>query len=374
MTNRDRLLDAAERQLEAVGFDHVTVSGLTREAGVSRGTLYAYFGDVDGVYASFWAEHGASWLRRVMTAVPTSPTVSDERHDTLAALLAVARRVPALEEVIRPDLDAAWAEVTDDTAASRVRATWLLAGVLGLHLLRDTAPHVEEVAPIAQLVAVMPDEVDEQLNLSPWVQPEQTPYVDTPRIDDADDARIRLAQADMKVIASAGVAAATMMRVCRVARVSTGTAAPRFESLRDLHHSTFELALRDVADTNSAQIDRFASDRSIPDTYALFVAAALEPQRRLWRRYRQELLIASRHDPITAEAVRRSFTTTDAALEATFAALGLSSDQVQLVLRFNLLYAVGLAAVLELLPPLDAREHRSVLNWLFSLVLSDTTE
>ena len=162
-----------------------------------------------------------------------------------------------------------------------------------------------------------------------------------------------------------------MMRVCRVARVSTGTAAPRFESLRELHHSTFELALRDVADTNAAQVQRFTTGRTVPDTYTLFVAAVLEPQRRLWRRYRQELLIASRHDSVTAEAVRRSFATTDAALEATFAALGLSSDQVQLVLRFNLLYAVGLAATLELLPALAAQDHRLVLTWLFSLVLSN---
>lgn len=361
--NRTRLLAVAARQLLEVGFDHVTVNSITREAGMSRGTLYAYFGDVHGVYASLWAEHGLAWLRDVVVGVDHG----DDRDldDVMASILILARRVPALDEVVRPDLHAVWTDVAAGPAPRRVRAVWLLAGLLAHRLLRHSAPDLSGTEIVAPLIAALPDDVEERLGLPTWVQPTETPRVDTPRIEHGDDIASRLADADMQVIASAGLAAATMMRVCRVARVSTGAAAPRFRSLDDLHHSTFELALRDVADTNATQVDRFVAGRSIPDAYTLFVAAALEPQRQLWRRYRQELLVAAAHDPSTAASMRHSFEVTNAHLEDALAVLALRSDQISLVVRFNLVYAVGLAAVLELFPPLDVQEHRLVLHWLF---------
>lgn len=363
--NRTRLLDVAARQLLELGFDRVTVNSITRDAGVSRGTLYAYFGDVDGVYASLWAEHGLAWLRTVVTGGDTNA----EFADALATILLLTRRVPALDEVVRPDLDIVRGEIDTEPTAARIRATWLLADVLGRRLMLPSVPELAGTEIIGQLIASMPDDAAEQLALTPWVEPGETPMVDTPRIEHTDDIAVRLSDADMHVIASAGLAAATMMRVCRVARVSTGAAAPRFRSLTDLHHSTFALALRDVADTNAAQVQRFSEGRSIPDTYALFVVAALEPRRQLWRRYRQELLIAAAYDESTAAAMRHSFAVTDQHLHEALSVLDLTTDQISLVLQFNLLYAVGLAAVLELLPPLAVEEHRLLLCWLFRMVL-----
>ena len=365
--NRTRLLDVAARQLLEIGFDRVTVNSITRDAGVSRGTLYAYFGDVDGVYASLWADRGLAWLRGVVSGVGID--ADGGPGDVLATILLLVRRVPALDEVVRPDLQAVWADVANGPATGRVRAVWLLAGLLGRSLLLPIAPELAGTEMLGALIASMPDDVAEQLGLPPWVAPPAMPHVDTPRIESTDDIAVRLSDADMQVIASAGLAAATMMRVCRVARASTGAAAPRFRSLEELHHSTFALALRDVADTNAAQVQRFSEGRSIPDTYVLFVSAALEPQRQLWRRYRQELLIAAAHDESTAAAIRHSFAVTDEHLHEALSVLDLTSDQISLVLRFNLLYAVGLAAVLELLPPIDVHEHRVLLCWLFRMVL-----
>ena len=62
-SKRGRILQAAIKQVGRVGLDHVTVSSLLKESGVERGTVYAHFGDVWGVYATLWSEVGMEWLR-----------------------------------------------------------------------------------------------------------------------------------------------------------------------------------------------------------------------------------------------------------------------------------------------------------------------
>jgi len=49
---RARILDAALEEFSALGFDGVSMTGIAKRAGVSKPTLYQYFGDKDGLFAN----------------------------------------------------------------------------------------------------------------------------------------------------------------------------------------------------------------------------------------------------------------------------------------------------------------------------------
>lgn len=62
------ILDAAERQLESAGADGMTVATIAREAGITRGALYFYFGSKNEVLAAL-AERTVTTLRAEVDAV-----------------------------------------------------------------------------------------------------------------------------------------------------------------------------------------------------------------------------------------------------------------------------------------------------------------
>ncbi|MET9379044.1 TetR/AcrR family transcriptional regulator [Streptomyces sp. NPDC002992] len=64
----DLLLDAALRLYAAEGERGITVSAVTRESGVSLGSLYHHFGSVDGLVAALTYR----WLSRLLTELATS--------------------------------------------------------------------------------------------------------------------------------------------------------------------------------------------------------------------------------------------------------------------------------------------------------------
>ncbi|MGW7537928.1 TetR/AcrR family transcriptional regulator [Amycolatopsis sp. NPDC054798] len=62
------ILDAAERQLESAGADGMTVATIAREAGITRGALYFYFGSKNEALAAL-VERTVTTLRAEVDAV-----------------------------------------------------------------------------------------------------------------------------------------------------------------------------------------------------------------------------------------------------------------------------------------------------------------
>jgi AcrR family transcriptional regulator len=113
----ERIVDAAARVLEDVGYHGASTNRIAAEAGVSPGSVYQYFTDKDEIIATIvkrliddFAEGVAPALRHAATLDPATgvPTVLEsvldvlELHDVL--LRALIDRVPAAdqEEALRP--------------------------------------------------------------------------------------------------------------------------------------------------------------------------------------------------------------------------------------------------------------------------------
>ena len=78
---RARVIDAAFDELVDRGYDKVTMSGIARRAGASKETLYSWFGNRDGLFATLIGENADEAAARVAAAL----AADDDARDTLIA-------------------------------------------------------------------------------------------------------------------------------------------------------------------------------------------------------------------------------------------------------------------------------------------------
>ena len=367
-SNRGRLLLAALDQIDRIGIDNITAADLIGEAGVSRSTLYSYFGEVLGVVAEVWAACGAEWLTQVMT----QPERNHDIDAAMVSLLCTARRAPLLNEVVQPDIDAVWASVAEQGEMARMKAAWMLASVVGVELTAPIMPEARGIELLSSLIADMPDDADARVGSLDSLEPLELPETRSPMKSNDDSVTTRLTKAAVEVVASSGLEAASMMRVCRVARLSTGAATPRFAGLRALHERAFAEANAAVVRSNSEQFADYARRLSPPDMNALFVRSALAPNRQLWRRYRRELHLAARNDDDLAAMMHEAFSESNRALRAAMLRNGAPTSVVDVAVMFNLVFAVGLGAVADTGIPLATFDHRVIIRWLYRHVTGQT--
>ncbi|NCY17269.1 MAG: TetR/AcrR family transcriptional regulator, partial [Actinobacteria bacterium] len=211
------MLRAGMHLIETNGIDRVTVAAILEEAEVARGTVYAHFGEVFGVFASAWSLLGAPWLR-LMVSAPDEATMPSQYRGALVSILLAARRAPVLHEVVQPDVDRVWAEVERSTAGSELRAVWLLLMRLSLDLSLPALPEATALVPLVGVIGSLPDDVLERYGLVGQEIP-KLPVSATlsPFDSEVDDITRRLMVAAVDVVASSGLSAASMLRVCRTA-------------------------------------------------------------------------------------------------------------------------------------------------------------
>lgn len=367
-SNRGRLLQAALDQIDRIGIDSITASDLIGQAGVSRSTLYSYFGDVLGVIAEVWAECGAEWLRSVIDH-PTGANRDRSIDGAMVSLLCTSRRAPLLHEVVQPDVDALWADLATRGPIGQMKAIWLLAALIGTELTVPIMPEASVVEGLTALVAAMPENVTQLVGPLDEALQTDGPTTHSPVLLPDDSVTARLTKAAVEVVASSGLEAASMMRVCRVARLSTGAATPRFAGLRALHERAFAEANAEVIRSNAEQFARFVNVLSPPDVNALYVRSSLSESRRLWRNYRRELHLAARHDADLATMMRTAFSDSNRSLRNALARSEAPAVVIDVAIMFNQVYSVGLGAVADLGLPIDGFDHRVVVRWLYLHVI-----
>jgi AcrR family transcriptional regulator len=109
---RKQILDGARRVFMKLGFDAASMNDVTREAGVSKGTLYVYFANKEELFAAMIESERAAFVASMRTALAEQEDVetglrdfginfiahmTDEKVITaMRTVLGVRDRMPAL--------------------------------------------------------------------------------------------------------------------------------------------------------------------------------------------------------------------------------------------------------------------------------------
>ena len=360
-----RVLRAGLRLIETQGIDRVTVAAILAEAKVARGTVYAHFGDVFGVFATAWTALGRPWLRLMLTE-PDEASMAVEYRSALVQILCAARRAPVLNEVVQPDVDDVWAELDRSEPIAELRAAWLLAMRLSKELSIAILPETVELDPLISIISAMPADVGERYQLS-GVAPFENEELNvvSPFDAETDSTTRRLVVAAVDVVASSGLASASMLRVCRAARLTPGAAIPRFNDLRALHDYAFTESLADVVRQNRELFMGSTAYLSVPDRAAAVTFSSMADSREQWRHCRQEFHLAARTDPVLATMMRNAITATDSESIKELRATGVPESIIRLMVLFVHVNAAGVAAVDALGLPMRSLDHRLMFRWVY---------
>ena len=357
----DELLLAGVRAIAEKGLDQVSVTDVTALASVSRPTFYTYFGDMNGYFAEIWIHHGRHWLDAQCDLTLEIDPLLDQ---ALLELFAASRRVPELIEVVQPEFERWWNEKTGGDARKAINGSWILGARIGYKMSRPVSTKVELGLPVFSMLEIGEDEYKSPLMAGLGEVPEQLPEMAglRPKNESVEDL---LTYAAIEVIAKSGVAAASMTRIARRSRVSTGTVYPRFKNVEALIDSSFAHAIRDIVKGNVNMIE---SSGSGVDQYGYAVNAGFGPDREVWRNYRIEMHLAAAHEPVMARMMEPGFEETAQLLQDSALRMHAKPELAAALAWFMHAHAIGISVIYAVMPSIAKLDNRYMARHLGSLL------
>jgi AcrR family transcriptional regulator len=144
---RERILDATLAAVSAYGLSRVTLDDVAREAGLSRQTVYRYFGTRDALLAATIEREERGFIDRMVTAAYRHEDLRPAMEAAIAEGLSAARAHPLLDRLLATEPEALLPSLLG--GANQVLST---AQPVVEELLRTFAPHLgaREVALAAE--------------------------------------------------------------------------------------------------------------------------------------------------------------------------------------------------------------------------------
>lgn len=284
------MLEAGVQAIAETGVDRISVSQLCKITGHTRPTFYSYFGDTTGLLAEIWLAWGADWLGRLADfdyRVENDTDDNQRLNLVLTEIVAIAHRSPEVLEVVQPAFEAWWSKFEPLSDFEKLRVMFLAGERIG----RTITAQVDAAASSSSFIEPVLAQLSEKLSIELTPLSElKLPRVSSPAIG-GQSTESQLIQAAADVIASSGVAAASMARIARKAQVSTGSIYPRFSNLVELVDASFELSVNQVIEQNFAEL---ASTSFSPEDFGLFIMSGLGKARTSWRNFRVEIHLEGR--------------------------------------------------------------------------------
>jgi AcrR family transcriptional regulator len=355
----DELLMAGVRAIAERGIDHVSVSDVAKLSQVSRPTFYTYFGDMSGFFAEIWLRFGREWLE---AQIDKKSEIAEVLDQALLEIVAVSRRIPEVYEVLQPDFEKWWQERAKGSELESQLMVWELGFLLGYKLSSKVTPKSALGLPIRELMNV-PDNVLDlpgMEGLGVKITKDMLPPMNgLGRLDDSVESI--LTQAAIEVIATSGVAASSMTRIARRARVSTGSVYPRFKSSEALIHHSFSTAIKTIVAKNMEMV----TEQGIGiDIYAMTVNAGYGENRKIWRHFRTEMHVEAAHDKELAKFMESGFEASSQFLVDNFLKFGAPADFAKSVAWFLHSHAIGISIIHSFLPEIEQHDNRIMGRWI----------
>jgi AcrR family transcriptional regulator len=368
--SRQLLLRAGLESVAGLGIDKCSVSDVIARAGVSRPTFYSYFDDIPDLMAESWIAGGCDWFDALLwNRLPHDFDATSE-HKAFMDLLMATHRNPVLAEVVLPHIEQQWELLKEKPDAFQVKRIWVLATRIGMTISMPVWPEVRNLHNFLEGLELIPDD------FTPSSESERTlreieSFVHEPLLTAEDAVTEKLVNAMVGVVASSGVARASMTRVCRAAGVTTGSAKPRFEDLSTLMSRGYEHAIQEVSQQNARESHVVFNGVSPVTAYARLVITSLHPSRQQWRRYRQEMHLASRVSEKLTKDMRKGREGVSKVLSNVLQSADVDERIIGITILINQAQSVGFSLLQELGIPARTINH-AVVTELMSVELLAT--
>jgi len=366
--SHSEFLDAGISLIAKQGIDNITVANISKASGFTRATFYSYFGDLDGLYAEIWMLYGRLWLEDLAKDKPIYKSEADQlRSIAVLEIFIASKRKPAVQEVVTPTVANWWRESVSENKADQAKLAWIVSGNIGIAISKHLAPSITNVSEIISLLRQMPSDetVLEAMGLAP--APKTTPLqavlqsLEAP--EQTDEERIKTST--IEVVASAGVADASMTRIARNLQVTTGSVYPRFKNVSEIIGEAFNWGQKKIVEENTAA---YATTNSNPDSYAAIIVGANAESRKVWRDFRLEMYLASRTKDSLSKSILPGLVEADNLLGSFARRNALPERHIDQIVGLMHALGLGFPALQNAGIDVAAIEHRIPTRYLVSVM------
>jgi AcrR family transcriptional regulator len=361
-------LDAGISLIAKQGIDNITVADISKASGFTRATFYSYFGDLDGLYAEIWMLYGRRWLEALAKDnLPYKSEADQLRCLAVLEIFIASKRKPAVLEVVTPTVSSWWNESVSKNKADQAKLAWIVAGNIGIAISKHLSPSIAQVSEIIALLRQLPSDetVLEAMGLAP--APKTAPLqavlhsLEVP--EQTDEERIKTST--IEVVASAGVADASMTRIARNLQVTTGSVYPRFKNVSEIIGEAFNWGQKKIVEENTAA---YATTNSNPDSYAAIIVGANAESRKVWRDFRLEMYLASRTKDSLSKSILPGLVEADNLLGSFARRNALPERHIDQIVGLMHALGLGFPALQNAGIDVAAIEHRIPTRYLVSVM------
>ena len=290
-TRREAIIDFALKDISSAGVDGISVTALIASAGITRPTFYSYFGDVQGLLAEIWLEKGRQWIDIV-----AAPGEFTQRDDELVYALTEVFISAHRSEELRSIVEISFAEFISEFSGETGRLTtvmWRIANRVGVVGTQRVWSSVQDALFLDSFL----DAVSTRTFKSNITVVDELPEIE---LDASEVVDVNIARGVIGIVGRGGVSGLSVLRLGRILRVTSGYLNPRIDSLKELVGHTYGLVQDSAARQN---VKLWTLWNLNPRGFARFIAGSLGGSRQSWRLFRNEVLLASAHDPELAAII-----------------------------------------------------------------------
>lgn len=319
IANDNKIRDAAIDVANHIGLQHLRFGHIVEETGLTTGALYSRFADHNDLLATLWIDRlrdpFVKLLQDAMAAFDSedSQAVHDlaERLHKLskvewAAIEAViiAPRIPELDEIVTEDVVECLATLglTPQFSGNDVHGIKVIT-VISLMFACAFNSFIDKGVDDWKSIFVLHRYVINDLK----VANSQKTLAHGPlpvNADTDDQLRNTLINATAEVIARSGIDGATLARIARRARMTSGAVYTLYETKDELITDAIKVLMSAAhSDTTSLVQESKAVGDTFTSTMQVY-SLAFDPTRRSFRRFRLEVLTSARTDADTKALVR----------------------------------------------------------------------
>jgi AcrR family transcriptional regulator len=374
IANDNKIRDASIDVAYKIGLQHLRFGHIVENTGLTTGALYSRFADHNDLLAALWVDRLREPTLQLMTDAIDAFNSNDaqgvhrlaERLHKLSKAewagieaVVIAHRVPELDEVVTEDVSEYLASVglTTDFAGDDVhgiKVITILSLMFGCAFNAFIDKGVDDWKSIFGVHRTVVQDL----------KPVDRKNIPTSgsfpvNADTGDALRDTLINATAEVIARSGFDGATLARIARRARMTSGAVYTLYSTKDDLIADALQVLMSAArSDTTSLVQEANAAGDAFSSTMQVY-SIAFEPSRRSFRKFRMEALLSARTDAEIRGLVRDVYRQRLKEYEKMFAANPrFSPDFIRTVARAGQLQPIGFS-ILE--PYINAPERINLL-------------
>ena len=381
IANDKKILDAALATAHKLGLANLRFSHVTEKTGLSSGALYARYVDHADLTAALWDERlqvpTMELLNYLATALPVAAGVdarnlavrlanlSKEEVVGLEAIM-IAHRLPELDELVSRDLES-WVHASGYAGApmsDKVRFAVSLSTTFGCIFNSQVDANVEDWAHIFPVYSMA------LTNTKTGFAPQRRRQKGVPVTSKTGDAlRDALIDATAAVIARSGTDGATLSRIARRARLTSGAVYTLYEGKDALISDALRELLNTAATESGHVVAAGAAMGDEAGATAALYTLAFAPERKPWRQFRMEVNLSARTNRATKAIVVQSYKSGTARYRELYEGrTDVSPKLLNLIARAGRSVPMGLSVAEVVLPELESLDFLP-----FAIALSSLT-